>query len=122
MGIRSNTKLVILKMSIKNDFNEYLTGFKLYGDDFSKDEIKEYDRRIKEARRFALAALTLEEKLAAQKEVKALEKERSDKRRSLFLAQDEIDAQRDKIISDTEARLEYKESLDELFCVRWSIV
>jgi len=46
-------------------------------------EIKEYDRRIKEARRYALAAITLEEKLVAQKEVKQLEKERTVRRRSL---------------------------------------
>ena len=35
-------------------------------------EIKEIDRQIKEARRAAKAALTLEEKLAGQKQIKAL--------------------------------------------------
>lgn len=85
-------------------------------------EIKEYDRKIKEARRSALAAVTLEEKVAAQKEVKNLERERTEKRRALFQAQDEIDSQRDNIIRDTEDRMEHKESLSEVFCVRWSIV
>jgi adenine-specific DNA-methyltransferase len=85
-------------------------------------EIKEYDRRIKEARRSALAAVTLDEKVAAQKEVKTLERERTEKRRALFQAQDEIDSQRDNIIKDTEDRMEHKESLSEVFCVRWSIV
>ena len=85
-------------------------------------EISEYDRRIKEARRFALAAVTLQEKLAAQKEVKTLEKERTDKRRALFEAQDEIDAQRDSIIAETEKRMEQTNTLKTLFCVRWRIV
>ena len=84
-------------------------------------EIKDYDRRIKETRRVALAAVTLEEKLAAQKEVKALEKERTAKRRELFVAQDEIDAQRDRIIAETEGRMEQTYELRELFCVRWMI-
>lgn len=85
-------------------------------------EIKEYDRRIKEARRVALAAVTLEEKLAVQKEVKTLEKERTAKRRDLFAAQDEIDAQRDQIIEETEGRLDQSHSLLKLFCVRWRLV
>lgn len=84
-------------------------------------EIKEYDRRIKEARRYALAAITLEEKLAAQKEVKKLEKERTAKRRDLFEAQDEIDDQRDHIIEETEGRMAQSHDLITLFCIRWNI-
>ena len=54
-------------------------------------EIKDLDRQIREARRAATAAHTLEEKLAGQKQVKALESQRNAKRRALFDAQDEID-------------------------------
>src|SRR5690606_28393559 len=54
-------------------------------------EIKVIDRQIKEARRSATAALTLEEKLAGQKQIKNLEQHRNIRRRSLFDAQDEID-------------------------------
>ena len=46
-------------------------------------EIKELDRQIKEARRTAKVALTLEEKLAGQKQVKALESQRNEKRVAL---------------------------------------
>ncbi|CAN5450494.1 hypothetical protein BH10CHL1_BH10CHL1_36960 [soil metagenome] len=84
-------------------------------------EIKEFDRRIQEARRMALAVVTLEQKLAAQKEVKALEKERMTKRRALFEAQDEIDVQRDEIIADTEARMAQTYVLNVLFSLRWRI-
>jgi len=85
-------------------------------------EIKEYDRRIKEARRAALAAVSLEQKLTAQKEVKALEKERTARRRALFDAQDEIDEQRDAIISETEGRMTQKPVLSELFTIRWRLL
>ncbi len=84
-------------------------------------EIKELDRQIKEARRAATAALTLEEKLAGQKAVKALEGERNAKRRSLFDAQDRIDAQRGEMISKIEGRLEQGVKMEELFTIRWRV-
>ena len=71
-------------------------------------EIKEIDRQIKEARRAATSALTLEEKLAAQKQIKSLEGLRNAKRRNLFDAQDEIDRQRGALIAQIEAKLEQK--------------
>jgi hypothetical protein len=46
-------------------------------------EIKEIDRQIKEARRAATAALTLEEKLAGQEQIKSLEALRNAKRRPM---------------------------------------
>lgn len=85
-------------------------------------EIKEFDRRIQEARRAALAAVTLDQKLDAQKVVKALEKERSTKRRALFEAQDEIDAQRDEIIANTEERMAQNHTLTTLFTIRWRLL
>jgi adenine-specific DNA-methyltransferase len=85
-------------------------------------EIKEIDRQIKEARRAATAALTLEEKLAGQKQIKALEELRNKKRRSLFDAQDEIDRQRTQMIEKIEGRLEQKVEIENLFTIRWRVV
>ncbi|KQY29496.1 DEAD/DEAH box helicase [Caulobacter sp. Root487D2Y] len=84
-------------------------------------ELKELDRQIKEARRAATVALTLEEKLAGQKAVKALEAERSGKRRSLFDAQDKIDEQRTELIAQIEGKLEQKVGVESLFTVRWRL-
>jgi ERCC4-related helicase len=84
-------------------------------------EIKELDRQIKEARRAATLALTLEEKLAGQKQIKALESLRSDKRRSLFDAQDQVDLQRDTLIKQIEGKLRQKVLLQQLFCIRWKL-
>lgn len=84
-------------------------------------EIKEMDRQIKEAKRSATTAVDLVSKLAGQKQVKALELARNQKRRSLFEAQDEVDSQRDKLISEIEAMLEQKSNLKSLFKIRWSL-
>jgi hypothetical protein len=53
-----------------------------------------------------MAALTLEDKLAGQKQVKALEAQRNTKRRALFDAQDDIDAQRERLIAEMEGKLQ----------------
>jgi adenine-specific DNA-methyltransferase len=84
-------------------------------------ELKDLDRRMKEARRAATVALTLEEKLAGQKTVKALEAERSMKRRTLFDAQDRIDAQRADLIAQIEGKLEQTVDQKLLFTIRWRI-
>lgn len=84
-------------------------------------EIKELDRQIKEARRAATAALTLEEKLAGQKQIKSLEAQRNKKRRSLFDAQDDVDRQREELIARIEGKLQQKTELVELFEIRWRL-
>ncbi len=84
-------------------------------------EIKELDRQIKEARRAATAALTLEEKLVGQKQIKALEAQRNQKRRTLFEAQDKVDAQREELIAKIEGKLQQKTGLVQLFAIRWYI-
>lgn len=82
-------------------------------------EIKEFDRVIKEARRAATTALTLEEKLAGQKQIKAFESQRNEKRRSLFEAQDAIDKQREVLIGNIEGKLQQAATLVSLFALRW---
>jgi hypothetical protein len=84
-------------------------------------EIKEIGRQIKEARRAATSALTLEEKLAGQKQVKSLEALRNTKRRTLFDAQDEIDRQRGALITQIEAKLEQNVGITSLFTIRWQL-
>ena len=84
-------------------------------------EIKEMDRQIKEARRAATIAIALEEKLAGQKRIKALEAQRNQKRRSLFDAQDEVDRQREHLIAQIEGKLAQRTTLESLFTIRWSL-
>lgn len=85
-------------------------------------EIKEIDKQIRESRKTAALAQSLQDKLVAQKEIKALEKTRSAKRRELFDAQDAIDAQREDLIENIEKQLKQRHSVQTLFCVRWRVV
>jgi hypothetical protein len=52
----------------------------------------------------------LEEKIEAQRTVKDLEKRRSEKRRSLFEAQDEVDAKKEKLFDEVEQTLRQKKA------------
>ena len=84
-------------------------------------EIKELDRRIKEVRRASVTALTLEEKLSGQKDIKMLEQQRNEKRRSLFEAQDALDRQREQLIANIEGKLIQKTESAPVFTMRWTI-
>lgn len=84
-------------------------------------EIKDLDRQIKEARRVATTALTLEEKLAGQKQIKALEAQRNQKRRSLFDAQDQVDLQREELIANIEGKLQQTTGGKNLLSLRWKL-
>ncbi len=84
-------------------------------------ELKELDRQIKEARRAATTALTLEEKLAGQKQIKAIEAQRNQKRRTLFDAQDQVDRQREELITQIEGKLTQTTRVNSLFTLRWTI-
>jgi ERCC4-related helicase len=85
-------------------------------------DIKEMDRAIKEAKRAATIAMTLEDKLAGQKQVKALEQQRNEKRRRLFDAQDEIDERRGDLIAEIEGKLGQQVTLQHVFTLAWSLV
>ena len=84
-------------------------------------ELKEIDRQIKEARRAATTALTLEEKLAGQKQIKAFEAQRNQKRRTLFDAQDQVDRQREELIAKIEGKLQQQLATSELFTIHWRL-
>ena len=82
-------------------------------------EIKELDRRIKEARTKGNGAATLAGKLAAQKDQRDLEGLRDKKRRELFTRQDEIQARRDKLIEELESQLGQQVTEATILSCQW---
>jgi ERCC4-related helicase len=84
-------------------------------------EIKEIDREIKEVRRTAATSPTLEEKLAYQKRQRELEGKRSKLRRELFIRQDEVEAQRNDLITQLEVQLRQKVEERTLFTIEWEL-
>jgi ERCC4-related helicase len=86
-----------------------------------EQEIKEIDREIKDVRRTAATSPTLEEKLLWQKKQRELEGKRSKLRRELFARQDEVEAQRNDLISQLEVQLQQQVEERTLFTVEWEL-
>ena len=84
-------------------------------------ELKELDREIREATKAARAAVALREKLDAQKHVRTLEQRRTQKRRSLYEAQDDVDRQRDTLIAGLEADVKSEHEVEHVFALRWTL-
>lgn len=85
-------------------------------------EIKDIDAEIKLKKIEAKKTLNLELKVKSQREIKELENKRSDKRKRLFQAQDEIDERKENLLSEIEQRLNQKIIEKDLFSIRWQLV
>jgi hypothetical protein len=51
-----------------------------------------------------------------------LKKKRSEKRMSLYEAQDSIDQKKEDLLTDIESRLKQKTTLKELFTIKWKLI
>jgi superfamily II DNA or RNA helicase len=86
-----------------------------------ESEIKDLERDIRDAKKQARLVVELKEKIEAQKRIKDLEHRRNEKRKSLFIAQDEIESKKDALIADVEARLEQLNVAEDIFTIRWRL-
>ncbi|PSH05047.1 MAG: DEAD/DEAH box helicase [Acidobacteria bacterium] len=86
-----------------------------------EQEIKDLDQQIREAKRASAAAATLEDKLVQQRALKALQSTRNQRRKDLFVAQDQVEDKRDALIADIEARMAKEQKEELLFHIRWSL-
>lgn len=105
-------------------FEQEVSKLDAWADDLKEGleaSIKELDKQIKEVRRDAKIAVTLEEKLALQKQQKNLESQRNKSRRELFDKQDEVDERREALITSLEGKLNKKVTVENLFTVQWSV-
>lgn len=84
-------------------------------------EMRELDKQIREVRRSAALAQSLQDKLTYQKQLRDLERRRNVKRRELFDAQDAIDKQREELIGKIEKQLMHTSTIQPLFTVRWEV-
>jgi len=106
-------------------FDEEVLKLDRWADDLKlglERELKEIDKEIKEARRAAQMAVSLTDKLVAQKRLRQIEDKRNRKRRELYNEQDRIDEQRDELIRKIEAQLEQRQEVEQVFIVRWRVV
>lgn len=86
-----------------------------------EQSIKEMDKEIKQVRREAKIAPTLEEKLGLQKQQRKLENQRNRSRKELFDKQDEVDERRESLIETLEGKLNKQTTTEDLFTIQWSV-
>lgn len=109
----------------RNFFDSEMEKLDTWADDMKlslEKEITDLDAEIKLRKSEAKKMLNLEAKVVAQRAVKELEKRRSDKRMKLYQAQDEVDEQKEALLSKIEMMLEQKIAQEELFTVRWRVI
>ena len=85
-------------------------------------EIKDLDAEIKLRKSEAKKMLNLEAKVKAHRDIKDLEKKRSEKRQHLFEAQDTIDDRKENLLDEIERRLKQEVNTTELFTIKWKMI
>lgn len=84
-------------------------------------EIRDLDAEIKLKKSEARKSVELKSKVQLQRIVKDLEKDRSEKRKRLFEAQDDIDQKKENLLASVEKQLEQKHKAEKLFTLNWKI-
>ena len=84
-------------------------------------EIKDLDAEIRLRKAEARKLSDLESKVQERRHVKELEKQRDEKRRHLFEAQDQIEGKKDGLLEEVEARMKQSIHDESLFVIRWKI-
>ncbi|MCM3591151.1 SNF2-related protein [Brevibacillus borstelensis] len=85
-------------------------------------ELKELDGEITQLQKDARIVRQIAEKLELNKTIREREKHRSELRRNLFDAQDEIDRQKEQLFAEVEKKLEQKINRKHLFLIKWEVV
>ncbi|MEK5478778.1 SNF2-related protein [Paenibacillus sp. FSL R5-0407] len=114
---------------IQERTNEFLDRELERLDKWSKDlkdkleiELRELDAEITQLQKDARLVRQITEKLEINKTIRERERQRSELRRNLFEAQDEIDRQKEILFQDVEKKLEQKVSKKHLFLIKWQLV
>lgn len=93
-------------------------------DQVSSAEAKLDDTRteLKDAKKQARLAVTVEEQKQAQEKVKQLERQQRKQRQEIFDVEDEIEERRDSLIDALERQMHQRSNSHQLFRVRWQLV
>jgi len=85
-------------------------------------ELKDLDAEIRLKKAEAKKILKLDEKIKLQRVIKEMENQRSEKRKKLYEAQDEVDKRKEKLLNDIESKLKQNISQKPLFTIKWNLV
>lgn len=126
LGYRFETELIQANLERNSGFfDTEMEKLEKWADDIKASleiQLKELDKEIKFRKTEAKKILNLEQKVKAQREIKDLEKKRNQLRMSLYEAQDDVDNQKEELMTSIETRLRQKTQRTELFTIRWKLV
>lgn len=122
--VRKNNLLREINQRNLGYFEQEVQKLDAWADDLKlglEQDIKSIDINIKEIRRTAASAPTLEEKLTHQKQQRELESKRTKLRRELFARQDDIEMERNVLIEQLEVQLQQQVKESVIFTVEWTL-
>lgn len=105
-------------------FDEEIDKLDSWADDMKlalEREISDLDQEIRLRKSEAKKISRLEEKIAAQRTIKDMEKKRTEKRQHLYEAQDQIDEKKELLLDKTEKMLKQKTYRENLFVIKWKL-
>lgn len=108
-----------------NFFDEEMDKLEKWSDDLKSSlelELKELDKNIKTQKTEAKKIQNLDAKVIAQRHIKELEKKRNKMRLELYQAQDDVDTQKEALITRIEERLKQRLEKTPLFQIKWKVV
>jgi superfamily II DNA or RNA helicase len=125
-AIDNQQSRILGEIALRNNtwLEQEVTKLDRWSDDLKfalEQDIRDLDLEIRETKRISTAAPTLAEKLAHQRTLKTLQAMRNQKRKDLFAAQDEVEARRDGLIADVEARMKQGHTTELIFAIRWRL-
>ena len=84
-------------------------------------QIKALNKEVVEKKKLARATLGLEEKLALQREAKAIQRQVDDLQHQLYTRLREIDGERERMLDEIAEQLNLTPEMTPLFTVKWSL-
>ena len=112
-------------MRNQNFFEEEMDKLDSWAEDLKislERELRDLDTEIKLLKGTVKKMATLAEKVSTQRKIKDLEYRRAEKRQNLFIAQDEVDARKEELLSSVEKMLNQKVEQKDLFTFKWRII
>ena len=121
------SKAYVDSIDAKNSdfFDEEIGKLEKWSDDMKTSleiELKRLDIEIATLKTQARKIIQLDQKLEAQKTLKDLEKKRSDMRHNLYQIQDDIDKQKESLLSNVEARLKKSIQRQEILRIKFNVI
>jgi superfamily II DNA or RNA helicase len=119
-------KAVLVDVDRKNAalFEAEIDKLERWSDDLKlslEREVKAIEKEIREVKRTSRLAAGLAERLAAERLKRDLEARKSQKLKELFEARADIDRQHDELVNRLEAELNGQQTMEDLWTVRWTL-